>query len=236
MVAPLVPYGIAGTIWYQGESNADRAYQYRKLFPAMIRCWREAWGQGDFPFLWVQLANFMKRQPDPGESKWAELREAQTMTLSLPKTGQAVIIDIGEADDIHPKNKQDVGVRLALLALKIAYGEKDIIASGPMYKSMSVKGNTVTVTFDNVGSGLTTSDGLPIAGFAVAGADRKFHWADAKIGSTNTVILTCRDVDNPVAVRYAWADNPRCNLVNSAGLPACPFRTDNWPGLTDNAR
>ncbi len=235
MIAPIVSYGIAGAIWYQGESNADRAYQYRKLFPAMIRCWREAWGQGDFAFLWVQLANFMKRQPDPGESAWAELREAQTMTLSLPKTGQAVIIDIGEADDIHPRNKQDVGTRLALQAMKVAYGEKNIIASGPTFKSMAVRGNTAIVTFENVGAGLSTSDSLPVAGFAVAGADRKFHWADAKI-SGNTVVLTCRDVEHPVAVRYAWADNPKCNLVNSAGLPACPFRTDNWPGVTESKR
>lgn len=236
MVAPIVPYAIAGVIWYQGESNAGRAYQYRKLFPAMIRCWREAWGQGDFPFLWVQLANFMKRATEPGESAWAELREAQTMTLSLPKTGQAVAIDIGEADDIHPRNKQDVGMRLALQAQAVAYGDHNLLASGPMYKGMAVSGNKVTVTFTHVGTGLRTSDGLPVAGFAIAGRDRKFYWAEARIEGKDKVVLTSPNVDQPVAVRYAWADNPRCNLVNSADLPACPFRTDDWPGVTVNNR
>lgn len=235
MIAPVAPYGIAGAIWYQGESNASRAYQYRKLFPAMIRCWRETWGQGDFPFIWVQLANFMKRQPEPGESAWAELREAQTMTLSLPKTGQAIAIDIGEADDIHPRNKQDVGIRLCLVAQHMHYGDKDVVASGPTYKSMSIKGSQVTLTFTDIGGGLMTRDGLPLAGFAVAGADRKFHWAQAKIVGS-TVVVSCDAVENPVAVRYGWADNPNCNLYNAAGLPAGPFRTDNWPGLTVNNR
>jgi len=236
MVAPIVPYAIAGAIWYQGESNAGRAYQYRKLFPAMIRCWREAWGQGDFPFLWVQLANFMKRATEPGDSAWAELREAQTMTLSLPKTGQAVIIDIGEADDIHPRNKQDVGMRLALQAQVVAYGDHSLLASGPIYKSMTVRGNKAIVTFTHVGTGLRTSDGLPVAGFAIAGRDRKFYWAEAQIQGKDKVVLSSPNVEEPVAVRYAWADNPRCNLVNSADLPACPFRTDDWPGVTINNR
>jgi sialate O-acetylesterase len=235
MIAPIVPYGIAGAIWYQGESNANRAYQYRKLFPAMIRCWREAWGQGDFPFIWVQLANFMKRQAEPGESAWAELREAQTMTLSLPNTGQAIAIDIGEADDIHPRNKQDVGIRLCLQAQRIRYGDKDVVASGPTYKSMTVSGNKAIITFTNVGGGLVAKDGLPLSGFAIAGADRKFHWAQARI-SGSTVIVSSDAVDNPVAVRYGWADNPACSLYNAAGLPAGPFRTDSWPGLTVNNR
>ncbi len=235
MIAPIARYSIAGAIWYQGESNASRAYQYRKLFPAMIRCWREAWGQGDFPFLWVQLANFMKRQPEPGDSAWAELREAQTMTLSLPKTGQAIAIDIGEADDIHPRNKQDVGIRLCLLAQNIHYGDRDVVASGPTYKSMSVNGSKVTLTFTNVGGGLMSKDGLPLSGFAVAGPDRKFHWAQARI-SRSTVIVSSDAVENPVAVRYGWADNPAVSLYNAAGLPAGPFRTDNWPGITVNNR
>ncbi len=235
MIAPIARYSIAGAIWYQGESNASRAYQYRKLFPAMIRCWREAWGQGDFPFLWVQLANFMKRQPEPGDSAWAELREAQTMTLSLPKTGQAIAIDIGEADDIHPRNKQDVGIRLCLLAQNIHYGDRDVVASGPTYKSMSVNGSKVTLTFTNVGGGLMSKDGLPLSGFAVAGPDRKFHRAQARI-SRSTVIVSSDAVENPVAVRYGWADNPAVSLYNAAGLPAGPFRTDNWPGITVNNR
>ncbi|MBM3493580.1 MAG: sialate O-acetylesterase, partial [Armatimonadetes bacterium] len=219
MIAPLVPYAIAGAIWYQGESNASRAYQYRKLFPAMIQCWRDAWGQGDFPFIWVQLANFMKRQADPGDSAWAELREAQTMTLSMPNTGQALAIDIGEADDIHPRNKQDVGVRLCLQAQHIRYGDKDTVASGPTYKSLSVSGSKATVVFTNIGGGLIARDGLPLAGFAVAGADRKFHWAQARI-SGSTVVVSSPEVEVPVAVRYGWADNPNCTLYNAAGLPA----------------
>lgn len=235
MIAPLVPYAAAGFIWYQGESNADRAYQYRKLFPAMIRSWREAWKDPDMAFLWVQLANFMKRAQEPGDSAWAELREAQTMTLSLARTGQAVIIDIGEADDIHPRNKQDVGMRLALQAQAIVYGDKDILASSPMFDRMSANGNKVTVTFTHTGRGLTTQDGLPAAGFAIAGRDRIFHWADARVQG-NAVVLTSPKVDAPIAVRYGWADNPHVNLVNSAGLPACPFRTDIWQGVTINNR
>ncbi len=235
MIAPIVRYSIAGAIWYQGESNASRAYQYRKLFPAMIKCWREAWGQGDFPFLWVQLANFMKRQPEPGDSAWAELREAQTMTLSLPHTGQALAIDIGEANDIHPRNKQDVGIRLCLAAQYIHYGDRDVVASGPTYKAMTVSGSKVTITFTNIGGGLVSKDGLPLSGFAVAGPDRKFHWAQARI-SGSTVIVSSDAVENPVAVRYAWADNPPATLYNAAGLPAGPFRTDDWPGITVNNR
>jgi sialate O-acetylesterase len=235
MIAPIVPYGIAGAIWYQGESNAGRAYQYRTLFPAMIRCWREAWGQGDFPFIWVQLANFMKRQPEPAESSWAELREAQSMTLSLPNTGQALAIDIGEADDIHPRNKQDVGIRLCLNAQRIWYGDKDTVASGPTFKSMAVNGSKAVLTFTNIGGGLLARDGLPLSGFAVAGSDRKFRWAQAQIVGS-TVVVTSPDVENPIAVRYAWADNPNCTLYNAAGLPAGPFRTDNWPGATVSNR
>ncbi len=234
MIAPIVPYAIQGAIWYQGESNAGRAYEYRTLFPAMIQDWREAWAQGDFPFLFVQLANFMPARPEPGESAWAELREAQLMTLSLPKTGMAVAIDIGDANDIHPRNKQDVGKRLALNALAIAYGKK-VVYSGPIYERMKREGNAIRLYFKHVDGGLTTPNGEPLKGFAIAGADRKFVWADARIGG-NTVVVSSPQVPEPVAVRYAWADNPVCNLYNRAGLPASPFRTDDWPGVTQQRK
>jgi sialate O-acetylesterase len=230
MIAPLIPYGIQGAIWYQGESNASRAYQYRKLFPIMIKSWRKSWGLGDFPFGFVQLANFRAIKDEPAESDWAELREAQTMTLGLPNTGMAVIIDIGEADDIHPRNKQDVGKRLALWALAKTYGHR-VDYSGPMYSSMEIKGDTVTLHFDHVGDGLVAKGGGPLKGFAVAGSDRQFVWADAAIKG-GKVVVRSDAVKQPVAVRYAWADNPVCNLYNEAGLPASPFRTDTWPGVT----
>ncbi|MFO8014382.1 MAG: sialate O-acetylesterase [Phycisphaerae bacterium] len=230
MIAPLLPMRLRGAIWYQGESNAGRAYQYRTLFPAMIRDWRAHWRQGAFPFLFVQLANFMKREAEPGQSAWAELREAQTMALDLPNTGQAVIIDIGEADDIHPRNKQDVGKRLALAARAIAYGE-DLTWSGPMYKSMTIEDGTVRLAFDHVSGGLVAKGGGPLKGFAIAGKDKEWHWADAEIDG-DTVVVSSDEVEKPVAVRYAWANNPECNLYNEAGLPASPFRTDDWPGTT----
>ena len=234
MIHPLIPFAIRGAIWYQGESNAGRAYQYRKLFPAMIQDWRRAWGQGDFPFLYVQLANFMKAQDQPGVSAWAELREAQTMTLALPNTAMAVTIDVGDAADIHPKNKQDVGKRLALAALARAYG-RDIPYSGPLYQSMKVEGDSVRLRFQHVDGGLVAQGGEPLRGFAIAGDDRNFVWADAKIDG-NTIVVRSDKVARPVAVRYAWADNPVCNLFNKAGLPASPFRTDDWPGITVNER
>ncbi|HEY3417272.1 MAG TPA: sialate O-acetylesterase, partial [Armatimonadota bacterium] len=222
MIAPIVPYGIAGAIWYQGESNADRAVQYRTLFPAMIRDWRMHWEQGDFPFLFVQLANYMGINSAPVESNWAELREAQTMTLALPHTGMATIIDIGDAMDIHPKNKLDVGNRLALWALEDTYG-KDVIPSGPLYDGMTVEGNSIRLRFTHVAGGLVAKGG-PLSGFAIAGADGKFIWADAVIDG-DTVVVSSADVPIPAAVRYAWADNPICNLYNAEGLPASPFRT-----------
>ncbi len=234
MIAPLIPYGVAGAIWYQGESNAGRAYQYRKLFPAMIKNWRDDWGLGDFPFIFVQLANFMAVKPEPGDSSWAELREAQSMTLTLPNAGQAVIIDIGEADNIHPKNKQDVGKRLALWALANTYGQK-IEYCGPVYKSMKTEGNRIILTFDHVGGGLVAAPEQPLKGFAIAGADRKFVWADATIEG-NTVVVSSDKVSEPAAVRYAWADNPVCNLYNKEELPASPFRTDDWPGVTADSK
>jgi len=242
MIAPLIPYGIAGAIWYQGESNTSRAYQYRKLLPAMINNWRRDWSRGNFAFLIVQLANFMAAKPEPTDSEWAELREAQLLTLALPNTGMAVAIDIGEANDIHPKNKQDVGKRLALWALVKTYG-KNLEYCGPIYKSMKVDGNKIILEFNHVGGGLVAGGGLPagpmagepLKGFVVAGVDRKFVWADAQIDG-NTVVVSSDKVTEPVAVRYAWADNPVCNLYNKEGLPACPFRTDDWPGITVNRK
>lgn len=229
MIAPLIPYAIQGAIWYQGESNAGRAYQYRTLFPAMIHNWRTQWGQDAFPFYFVQLANFRKVQDQPVESDWAELREAQTMTLALPNTGMAVIIDIGEADDIHPRNKQDVGHRLARIAEAQVHG-KNKVYSGPMYKAMQIENNAIRITFDHAKGGLKKR-GDTLTGFEIAGADRKFVWADARIDG-NSVIVSSPEVIKPIAVRYAWADNPVCNLYNKANLPASPFRTDTWPGKT----
>ena len=234
MLHAVIPYAIRGAIWYQGESNAGRAYQYRQLFPLMIQTWRTDWHQGDFPFLFVQLANFMAVKPEPAQSNWAELREAQSMTLKLPNTGQAVIIDIGDAVDIHPKNKQDVGKRLALWALAKTYG-KDLVYSGPMYRSMEKQDGQIVLHFDHVGGGLVAKGGEKLTGFAVAGEDKKFVWAEAKIVG-DTLVVSSPKVKDPVAVRYAWADNPICNLYNKADLPASPFRTDDWPGLTVNSR
>lgn len=224
MVAPLVPYAIKGAIWYQGESNAGRAAQYHDLLSLMIGDWRRSFAQGDFPFYIVQLANFMARKAEPGESNWALLREAQYLTTTTVKnTGLAVIIDIGEEKDIHPKNKQDVGLRLALNALAKDYG-KDITYSGPVYKSMMVDGANAVLSFDHLGGGLVAK-GDKLTGFAIAGEDKKFVWADAKIVG-DTVVVSSASVSKPVAVRYAWADNPECNLYNKADLPAVPFRTD----------
>jgi sialate O-acetylesterase len=200
----------------------------------MIKNWRDAWGQGDFPFLYVQLANWKEIKPEPVENDWAELREAQLMTLSTHNTGMAVAIDIGDANDIHPKNKQDVGKRLALWAIAKTYG-KDIEYSGPLYQLMEVQGNKAILHFEHIGGGLVAGGGGPLKGFAIAGPDKKFVWADAKIEG-DTVVVSSDKVAEPVAVRYGWADNPVCNLYNKAGLPASPFRTDDWPGLTDKNR
>lgn len=229
MIDPIVKAPIKGAIWYQGESNAGRAYQYRKLFADMITDWRKAWKVGDFPFYYVQLANFMDEQPQPVDSAWAELREAQTMTLSLKNTGMAVIIDVGDAKDIHPKDKQSVGYRLAQAALAHDYG-RNIEYSGPMYKSMKVEGGAIRLSFDHIGGGFVAKGG-ELVGFAIAGADKKFVWAKARIDG-DTVVVSSEQVAQPAAVRYAWADNPKCNLYNKEGLPASPFRTDDWPGVT----
>jgi sialate O-acetylesterase len=232
MIAPLVPYAIKGVIWYQGEANAGRAYQYRRLFPDMIRSWRQAWGY-DMPFVFVQLANYMAQQTDPGEaSAWAELREAQTMTLALPNTAMAVAIDVGQADDIHPRDKQTVGLRLALAALGQVYGEGNQ-TSGPMLSKATFdpNANRVTLKFDHSGTGLMCR-GEQLEGFVIANADRQFHWAKAKIIQPDTVIVWSEQVARPAAVRYGWANNPKVNLYNRQGLPAVPFRADNWPGVT----
>jgi len=233
MIAPLVPYGITGAIWYQGESNAGNAKLYRKQMPAMINQWRKDFGN-EFPFYMVQLANFMKKDAQPVDSDWAELRESQLQTAQTnPKTGMAVIIDIGEANDIHPKNKEDVGKRLALAALGQHYG-KNIEYSGPLYASMKTEGNKIRLMFHHTGSGMMAKSderaagGQKVKGFAIAGEDRKFVWADAQIDG-NTIVVSSPEVANPVAVRYGWANNPDCNLYNKEGLPASPFRTDDWP-------
>ena len=233
MIAPLVPYGLKGMIWYQGESNEDRAKEYATLFPAMIEQWREAWG-GTVPFAFVQLANYRPPQQMPKESRWAELREAQSEALELPKTAMAVTIDIGEADNIHPPNKQDVGKRLALGMQKIAYGE-DLVFSGPTFAGMEKEGDQIKISFQHTGSGLTVKDKYGyLKGFTIAGEDREWHYAKAEISGPDEVTVYHPDVDNPVAVRYAWADNPdESNLYNIEGLPAAPFRTDDWPGITD---
>lgn len=231
MINPIVPYTIKGAIWYQGESNTGRAYQYRKLFPAMITSWRSSWKQGDFPFYFVQLANYKEPKLDPVEDGWAELREAQSMVLSLPNTGMAVTIDIGDAVTIYPKNKKDVGERLALWALVKDYN-KDIAFSGPLYKSMNIDGNKVIISFGHTDVGLVALDDKLLTQFAIAGEDKKFIWAEAKIAG-DTVVVTSPQIDKPLAVRYAWQMNPQgCNLYNKAKLPASLFRTDDWPGVT----
>lgn len=233
MIAPLVPYALRGAIWYQGESNAGRAYQYRELFPLLIKDWRKQWQQGDFPFLFVQLANFRGVNAEPVEDDWAELREAQAMTLALPNTGMAVTIDIGDANDIHPGNKQEVGNRLALNARAKVYGEK-LSYSGPIYQTMKLEGNRIRLFFDHAEAGLLVKGGEALKGFAIAGADKKFVWANAKIEG-KTVVVSHANIAQPVAVRYAWSINPACNLYNQDGLPASPFRTDDWPEVTRNA-
>ena len=231
MIYPVIPYGIKGFIWYQGESNAYAAHDYRTLFPMLITDWRQRWKQGNLPFLFVQLANYMKTKALPSESSWAELREAQTLTLSQPNTGMACAIDIGEANDIHPKNKQDVGYRLALVANKIAYKQEGI-AHGPVYKKYRREGNRIRISFTSTGSGLSAKDGKAVTGFAIAGSDKQFYWAKAIVEGSEVIVYSDQ-VAAPVAVRYAWADNPECNLVNSEHLPAVPFRTDEWKGITE---
>jgi len=231
MIAPLIPFAIRGVIWYQGESNADRADQYRVLFPTLIWDWRSAWGKHDLPFIFVQLAPYRPIKPDPSESAWAELREAQLLTMKKVKnTGMVVITDAGDPQDIHPKKKEPVGVRLARAALAIAYGEP-IEWSGPIFSRMVTKGEKAIVYFDHVDGGLACPD-PEIKGFAICGPDGKFVWAKAEIIASNAVAVYSPLVEKPMAVRYGWADCPVVNLYNKEGLPASPFRTDNFPLLT----
>lgn len=235
VLLPTIGYGIRGVIWYQGETNAGRAYQYRHLFPLMIQTWRDKWHQNDFPFYWVQLADYMAEKPEPADSAWAELREAQTLTMNkLPNTGQAVIIDLGEGNDIHPRNKQEVGMRLARWALARDYG-KNLVYQSPLYKSYEVRGDKVLISIDHVGGGLRTVDTKELEGFAIAGEDKKFVWANAQLVGRNQIEVSSKDVPKPAAVRYAWADNPVANVTSQEGLPLTPFRTDDWPGVTADA-
>ena len=237
---PTIGYGIKGVIWYQGESNASRAKEYRDLFPFMIEHWRKEWKQGDFPFYWVQLADFKPYQTEPVESDWAELREAQTLTMSkLPHTGQCVITDLGEANDIHPKNKRDVAERLARWALVKDYDQK-LPYRSPEIKDAKFDGGKALLTFDYAPQGLRTVDTDEVKGFMICGEDKKWVWAKASIigGSkkgTNQIEVSAEGIAKPVAVRYAWADNPICNVYSAEGLPVTPFRTDNFPMITDPA-
>lgn len=240
VLKPTIGYGMRGVVWYQGESNAGRAYQYRDLFPLMIQNWRDEWGIGDFSFYWVQLADFMAEKTEPADSAWAELREAQTLTMEkLPKTGEAVIIDLGEAKDIHPRNKQDVAKRLARWALARDYGV-NVPYQSPRYKSMEKQGNKLVLTIDHAAGGLKTFDVAEPRGFAIAaapadGEKAKFVWAKAQIAGDKIEVWS-DEVSEPAAVRYAWADNPVCNVYSQAGLPLTPFRTDDFVGVTADAK
>ncbi len=234
IIAPVVPFGIRGVAWYQGESNTYRALQYRKLFPALITKWRQNWGQGNFPFLFVQLANY-KFEPQV----FPELREAQARTLSVPETAMVVTIDIGDSATIHPRNKQEVGKRLSLAARSLAYGE-DLVYSGPLYQSMVIIKGRCRLNFSYIGEGLVAKGIGPLVGFEIAGTDRHFVKAQALIDGGHVVVWS-NDVPDPLAVRYAWANSPvKCNLYNKSfgqiGLPASPFRTDDWLGITSNRK
>ncbi len=234
MIAPLAPYAIKGVIWYQGESNASRAYQYRTLLPAMIKNWRDTFGQGDFPFLIVQIAPYTEIVEEPSDSIWAEIRDAQFhVNQNVPRTALIVTTDVGDEGDIHPRRKEPVGQRLALAARAVGYGEK-IEHSGPMYDSMSIDGDKIRLRFKHVGSGLQAKDG-ELSGFTIAGEDQKFYKADAKIDG-DTVVVSSSEVPKPVAVRYGWAAYPVVNLWNGDDLPASPFRTDSFPVTTQDKK
>lgn len=232
VLLPTIGFGIKGTIWYQGESNASRAYEYGYLFPLMIQHWRDEWKQGDFPFYWVQLADFKAEQPQPGDSDWAELRESQTKTQkAIQNGGQAVIIDIGEGRDIHPRNKRDVADRLVRLALAKDYGIQ-IPHRSPEYKSVELQGGKAIVTLNTFGSSLYTFDVQEVKGLAICGEDKKWVWATGKLIGADKIEVTAPGMTKPVAVRYAWSDNPVCNLYSKEGLPVTPFRTDDFPMIT----
>ena len=237
MVEPLIPFPVRGAFWYQGESNEARAQQYGTLLPTMIRAWRERWGQADLPFGVVQLPNYRDPKPEPADDAWSHIREAQRRTaLSTKNAGLIVTIDVGEAHDIHPKNKLDVGRRMARWALSEVYGRK-MTAMGPSFKKMKAEGSKLVLTFGDVGTGLRIRDGDRLQEFAVAGEDRKWRWAEARIVGRDKVEVWSADVPRPVAARYAFNNNPRRqNLTNETGLPASPFRTDDWPGPTDGKR
>jgi len=233
MIAPLQPYRIRGAIWYQGEGNTWRAYQYRTLLPALIAGWRKGWKEGDFPFLIVQLPN-QGESPELGDSIWAELREAQLLTAkTVPNTGLAVTIDVGDPHNLHPPRKEEIGYRLAVWAQGTTYGKK-IVYSGPIYDSMQIVGSEIKIHFLHSRTGLEARDGT-LKGFSIGGADRKFHWANARIDG-ESIAVSSPDVVFPVAVRYAWAGSPECNLYNKEGLPASPFRTDDWPVASSGNR
>ncbi len=236
MVNPLIPYAFKGVLWYQGEANASRSYQYRKAFPLLIQNWRQRWGQGNFPFYFVQLATFRTSGNSNEGCGWAELREAQTLTLHVPNTGMCVTTDVGNPNDIHPVNKQTVGKRLAAIALRNLY-DRQVVCNGPMYQSMEIKGNTIEITFSETGSGLMTPDKYGyLKGFEIAGADQVFYYAKAGI-SNNKVIVTCDKVPSPLAVRFGWiGDASDNNLFNQEGFPAVPFRTDDWKMITRDAK
>lgn len=236
MINPLIPFAFQGVLWYQGESNASRAYQYRTAFPLLINDWRQKWNKPDFPFYFVQLATFRMFGNSNEGCDWAELQEAQTMTLKVPNTGMAVTTDIGNPNDIHPGNKQDVGKRLAALALNNTYNIP-MVCSGPMYESMEIKGNQIIVSFKDIGTGLSTPDKYGyIKGFEIAGEDQVFHYAKAFI-QDNKVILSCEEVTNPVAVHFSWiGDASESNLFNKEGFPAVPFRTDEWKTITKDTK
>jgi len=237
MIAPLIPFSIRGAFWYQGESNEARAQQYEILLPTMIRAWRERWGEGDFPLGIIQLPNYRDSKEEPADDPWSHVREAQRRTAaSTPNTGLIVTIDIGEARDIHPKNKLDVGKRMARWALVEVYGRK-VTKSGPMFSGAKIAGSKIILTFNDVGQGLRIRDGDKLDEFAIAGADHRWHWAQAKITGQNHAEVWSDAVPQPLAVRYAFNNNPKHpNLTNETGLPAGPFRTDKWPGPTDGKR
>lgn len=237
MIEPLIPFAIRGAMWYQGESNEGRAQQYGILLPVMIKSWRERWGEGDFPFGIVQLPNYRATKDDPADEAWSHLRDAQRLTAkTVPRTGLIVTIDLGEARDIHPKNKLDVGKRMARWALVDVYSRK-LVKSGPVFQNALKKDSKIVLTFSEVGTGLKLSRGTKLEEFAIAGADRKWYWAEAKVLGRNRVEVWSPQVSQPVAVRYAFNNNPRNpNLTNDTGIPAGPFRTDNWPGPTDGKR
>jgi len=242
MIAPVIPYAIRGALWYQGEANGEEGAIYFHKMKALIGSWRQLWGEGDFPFYYVQLSAWQRSNPDKpaGGDGWTRLREAQLQGLAIPNTGMAVTIDIGDAGDIHPKDKEDVGRRLALWALAKTYGRKGLVFSGPLYKSQAIEGNEIRIAFDDADDGLIVGEksGLEpvrqvrdgkLKWFAIAGKDKVWHWADAVIDSRQTVLVSSKEVPEPVAVRYAFTMNPEgANLYNKEGLPASPFRTDDW--------